>query len=228
MSDFMMYIIAGKINGLDEIKAFYDCTIRLHCPVMMGILLERWILLVLQDKAVNMHHFVMYTDRDTGEGKISLRVIYTINYTNPDDLIDALNTYGNIIGIPEVQWNTEFDFLYMKFHNDKVIQMSFYQVTVAKSHRYNMKAMNAILDAFRECGHFELFVVEIFFVNHSKGNTMRLGTVTYEQKTELRCQQCTMYGGGEFPFPLKQDSVTQLYVTVVESKDLDATLKSRK
>ena len=45
---------------------------------------------------------------------------------------------------------------------------------------------------------------------------------------ELRCQQCTMYGGGEFPFPLKQDSVTQLYVTVVESKDLDATLKSRK
>ena len=223
-----MYIIAGKIDGLDEIKAFYNCAIRLHCPVMMGILLERWILLVLQDKAVTMCHFIMYMDRDTGEGKISLRVNYTINYTNPDDLIDALNTYDNIIGIPEDQWNTGFDFLYMKFHNDKVIQMSFYQVTVAKSHTYNMKAMNAILDAFRECGHFKLFVVEIFFVNHSKGDTMRLGTVSYEQKMELRHQQCTMYGGGEFPFPLKQDSVTQLYVTVVESKDLDATLKSRK
>ena len=37
-----------------------------------------------------------------------------------------------------------------------------------------------------------------------------------------------MYGGGDFPFPLKQDSVTQLYVTVVESKDLDLTIKSRK
>ena len=131
----MMYIIAGKIDGrLDEIKAFYDCTVRLCSPVMMGILLERWILLVLQDKAVNMCHFVMYMDRDTGEGKISLRVNYTINYTNPDDLIDALNTYDNIIGIPEDQWNTGYDFLYMKFHNDKVIQMSFYQVTVAKSH----------------------------------------------------------------------------------------------
>ena len=176
----MMYIIAGKINGLDEIKAFYDCAIRLQCPVMMGILLERWILLVLQDKAVNMHHFIMYMDRDTGEGKISLRVNYTINYTNPDDLIDALNAYDNIIGIPENKWNTGFDFLYMKFHNDKVIEMSFYQVTVAKSHKYNMKAMNAILDAFRESGQFKSFVVVIFFVNHSIGDTMRLGTVTYE------------------------------------------------
>ena len=78
VSDFVMYIIAGKINGLDEIKASYDCAVRLQCPVMMGILLERWILLVLQDKAVNIHHFIMYTDRDTGEGKISLRVNYTI------------------------------------------------------------------------------------------------------------------------------------------------------
>ena len=70
-----------------------------------------------------MHHFIMYTDRDTGEGKISLRANYTINYTNPDDLIDALNAYDNIIGIPENKWNTGFDFLYMKFHNDKVIHV---------------------------------------------------------------------------------------------------------
>ena len=144
VSDFVMYIIAGNINGLDKIKAFYNCAIKLHCPVMMGILLGRWILLVLQDKAVNMCHFIMYMDRDTGEGKILLRVNYTMNYTNPDDLIDALNTYDNIIGIPENKWNTGFDFLYMKFRKDKVIQMSFYQVTVAKSHKYNMKAMNAI------------------------------------------------------------------------------------
>ena len=91
-----------------------------------------------------------------------------------------MNAYDDIIGIPENKWNTGFDFLYMKFHNDKVIEMSFYQVTVAKSHKYNMKAMNAILDAFRECGNFESFVVVIFFVNHSIGDTMRLGTVTYE------------------------------------------------
>ena len=77
-----MYIIAGKIKGLDEIKAFYNGAVRLQCPVMTGILLERWILLVLQDIAVNMHHFIMYTDRNTGEGKISLRVNHTINYTN--------------------------------------------------------------------------------------------------------------------------------------------------
>ena len=176
----MMYIIAGKINGLDEIKAFYDGTIRLQCPVMMGILLERWILLVLQDIAVNMHHFIMYMDRDTGEGKISLRVNHTINYTNPDDLINALNAHDNIIGIPVNKWNTGFDFLYMKFHKDNVVDMSFYQVTVAKSHKYNMKAMNAILDAFRESGQFKSFVVAIFFVNHSRGETMSLGTVTYE------------------------------------------------
>ena len=37
-----------------------------------------------------------------------------------------------------------------------------------------------------------------------------------------------MYSGGDFPFPLKQDSVTQLYVTVVELKVFDATLNSRK
>ena len=127
-----------------------------------------------------MHHFIMYTDRDTGEGKISLRVNHTINYTKPDDLIDALNAHDNIIGIPVNKWNTGFDFLYMKFHNDKVIQMSFYQVTVAKSHKYNMKAMNAILDAFRESCQFQSFVVVIFFVNHSRGDTMSLGTVTYE------------------------------------------------
>ena len=180
VSDFMMYIIAGKIDGLDEIKAFYDCPIQLRCPVMMGILLERWILLVLQDKAVKMHHFVMYTDSDTVEGKTSLRVNYTITYNNPEDLINSLNTYDHIIGIPQDQWNTGFDFLYMKFHDNKVIQMSFYQVTVAKSHTYNMKAMNAILDAFRGCGQFESFVVDIFFVNHSKGDKMRLGTVSYE------------------------------------------------
>ena len=175
-----MYIIAGKINGLDEIKAFYDVAVRLQCPVMMGILLERWILLVLQDIAVNMHHFVMYMDRDTGEGKISLGVNHTINYTNPDDLTDALNAHDNIIGIPVNKWNTGFDFLYMKFHKDKVIEMSFYQVTVAKSHKYNMKAMNAILDAFRESGQFKSFAVVIFFVNHSRGDTTSLGTVTYE------------------------------------------------
>ena len=68
----------------------------------------------------------------------------------------------------------------MKFHNDKVIEMSFYQITVAKSHKYNMKAMNAILDAFRESGQFQSFVVVIFFVNHSIGDTTRLGTVSYE------------------------------------------------
>ena len=37
-----------------------------------------------------------------------------------------------------------------------------------------------------------------------------------------------MYGGREFPYPLKQDSVTQLYVTVDESQVFDATLKPRK
>ena len=71
-------------------------------------------------------------------------------------------------------------------------------------------------------------VVVIFFVNHSIGETTRLGTVTYEQKMDVRCQQCTMYGGGEFPFPLKQDSVTQLCVTVVESKVFDVTLNPGK
>ena len=97
-----------------------------------------------------MHHFIMYMDRDTGEGKISLRVNHTINnYTNPDDLINMLNAHDNIIGIPVNKWNTGFDFLYMKFHKDNVVDMSFYQDTVAKSHKYNMKAMNAILDAFR-------------------------------------------------------------------------------
>ena len=170
----------------------------------------------------------MYTDRDTGEGKISLRVNHTINYTNPDDLINALNAHDNIISIPVNKWNTGFDFLYMKFHKDNVVDMSFYQVTVAKSHKYNMKAMNAILDAFRESSQFKSFVVVIFFVNHSRGETTSLGTVTYEQKMDVRCQQCTMYGGGEFPYPLKQDSVTQLYVTVVESKVFDATLNPRK
>ena len=87
--------------------------------------------------------------------------------------------------------NTGFDFLYMKFHQDNVVDMSFYQVTVAKSHKYNMKAMNAILDAFRESGQFISFVVMIFFVNHSRGKTMSLGTVTYELKT--RCKMPTMY-----------------------------------
>ena len=96
----MMYIIAGNINGLDEIKAFYNGAVRLQCPVMMDILLERWILLFLQDIAVNMHSFIMFMDRDTGEGKISLRVNHTINYTNPDDLINALNEHDHIIGIP--------------------------------------------------------------------------------------------------------------------------------
>ena len=165
---------------MDEIKAFYNGAVRLQCPVMMGILLERWILLVLQDIAVNMHYFVMYTDRNTGEGKISLRVKHTINYTNPDDLINALNAHDNIIGIPVNKWNIGFDFLYMKFHKDNVVDMSFYQVTVAKFQKYNMKAMNAILDAFRESGQFKSFVVAIFFVNHSRGKTMSLGTVTYE------------------------------------------------
>ena len=170
----------------------------------------------------------VYMDRNTGEGKISLRVNHTINYTNPDDLINALNAHDHIIGIPVNKWNTGFDFLYMKFHQDNVVDMSFYQVTVAKSHKYNMKAMNAILDAFRESGQFTSFVVMIFFVNHSRGETMSLGTVTYEQKMDVRSQQCTMYGGGEFPYPLKQDSVTQLYVTVVESQVFDVTLKPRK
>ena len=140
-----------------------------------------------------MCHFVMYMDRDTGEGKISLRVNHTINYTNPDDLINVLNAHDNIIGIPVNKWNTGFDFLYMKFHKDNVIEMSFYQVTVAKSHKYNMKAMNAILDAFRESGQFKSFVVAIFFVNYSRGKTMSLGTVTYEQKMDVRCQQCNVW-----------------------------------
>ena len=167
----MMYIIAGNINGLDEIKAFYDGAIRLQCPVMIGILLERCILLFLQDIAVNMHSF-MFTDRNTGEGKISLRVNHTINYTNPDDLINAMNEHDHIIGIPVNKWNTGFDFLCMKLHEDNVtVDMSFYQVTVAKSHKYSMKAMNAILDAFRESGQFTLFVVMIFFVNHSRGKS---------------------------------------------------------
>ena len=92
-----------------------------------------------------------------------------------------------------------------------------------------MKAMNAILDAFkRGPGQFKSLVVAIFFVNHSRGETTSLGTVTYEQKTDVRHQQCTMYGGGEFPYPLKQDSVTQLYVTVVELKVFDVTLNPRK
>ena len=117
----------------------------------------------------------------------------------------------------------------MKLYEDNIIvDMSFYQVTVAKSHKYNMKAMNAILDAFRESGQFTSFVVTIFFVNHSRGKTMSLGTVTYERKMDVRCQQCTKYGGGEFPYPLMQDFVTQLYVTVVESQVFDATLKPRK
>ena len=178
----MMYIIAGNINGLDKIKAFYDGAVRLQCPVMMGILLERWILLFLQDIAVNMHSFIMFMDRNTGEGKISLRVNHTINYTNPDDQINALNEHDHIIGIPVNKWNTGFDFLYMKFNEDNnvIVDMSFYQVTVAKSHKYNMKAMNAILDAFRESSQFTSFVVMIFFVNHSRGETMSLGTVTYE------------------------------------------------
>ena len=132
----------------DKIKAFYDCTIWLCSPVMTGILLERWILLVLQDKAVKMHHFVMYTDRDTVEGKTSLRVNYTITYNNPEDLINLLNTYDHKIGIPQDQWNTGFDFLYMKFRDNKVIQMSFYQVTVAKSHMYKHEG--------NEC-HFRCF-----------------------------------------------------------------------
>ena len=58
--------------------------------------------------------------------------------------------------------------------------MSFYQVTVAQSHNYNMKAMNAILDAFRTSDKFDLFVVEVFFVNHSKGHITNLGAVSYE------------------------------------------------
>ena len=163
----------------------------------------------------------MYTDSDTIDGKTSLKVNNTINYNNPNELIDSLIKYDHIIGIPEDTCNPGFDFLYMKFHNDKVIQMAFYQVTVAQSHTYNMKAMNAILDAFRRCGKFDLFVVEIFFVNHSKGDKTRLGTVSYEWKMAIRCQQCTLYSGGEFPFLLTQSSVTQLFVMVVESKDLD-------
>ena len=112
--------------------------------------------------------------------RFSLRVNHTINYTNPDDLIDVLNAHDNIIGIPVNKWNTGFDFLYMKFCKDNMVDMSFYQVTVAKSHKYNMKAMNAILDAFSESGQFKSFVVAISFVNHSRGETMSLGTVTYE------------------------------------------------
>ena len=169
-----MYITAGKLDGLDEIKAFYDFAVWICSPVMTGILLERWILLVLQNKAVKMHHFIMYTNSDAIDGKTSLEVNNTINYNNPNELIDSLIKYDHIIGIPEDTCNPGFDFLYMKFHNDKVIQMAFYQVTVA------MKAMNAILDAFRRCGKFDLFVVEIFFVNHSKGDKARLGTVSYE------------------------------------------------
>ena len=175
-----------------------------------------------------MHSFILFTDRDTGEGKISLRVNHTINCTNPDDLINALNEHDHIIGIPANKWNTGFDFLYMKFYQDNMVDMSFYQVTVAKSHKYNKKAMNAILDAFKESSQFISFVVMIFFVNNSRGKTTSLGTVTYDQKTDVRCQQCTMFSGGEFPYPLKQDSMTQLYVTVVESQVFDAPLNPRK
>ena len=64
--------------------------------------------------------------------------------------------------------------------------MAFYQVTVAQSHNYNMKAMNAILDAFRASNNFNLFVVEVFFVNDSKGTITNLGAVSYKQKMETR------------------------------------------
>ena len=99
--------------------------------------------------------------------------------------------------------------------------MAFYQVTVAQSHTYKMKAMNAILDAFRTSDKFNLFVVEIFFVNHSKGHNTTLGAVSYERKTETR-QQNTLYSGGDFPFPFTQSSVGQLFVMIVDEKDLDS------
>ena len=182
-----MYIIAGKLEGLNEIKAFYDCAVWLNSPVMRGILLERWILLVLEKKAVQMCHFVMYTDSKTIDGKTSLKVNNTITYENPNQLIDHLLKHDYIIGIPDDLYNPGYDFLYMRFcNNRKEIYMGFYQVTVAKSHSYNMKAMNAILDAFRKSEKFTLFVVEIFFVNHSKGHNTALGAVSYEQKTETR------------------------------------------
>ena len=81
--------------------------------------------------------------------------------------------------------------------------MAFYQVIVAQSHNYNIKTMNAILDAFGTSKKFDLFVVEVFFVNHSKGHIINLGAVSYKQKTETRKRQHTLYSGGDFPFPFK-------------------------
>ena len=196
-----MYIIAGKLEGLDKIKAFYNCAVQLNSPVMRGILLERWILLVLKKKAVQMCHFIMYTDSQTIDGKTSLKVNNTLTYKNPTELIDPLLEYDHIIGIPDDPYNPGYDFLYMKFHNNtKEIYMAFYQVTVAQSHTYNMKAMNAILDAFRTSQKLNLFVVEIFFVNHSKGHNTKLGAVICEQKMEIRQQENNLYGGGDFLF----------------------------
>ena len=189
VSDFVVYAIAHKLKGLNEIKAFYDCAVQLESQVMRGILLERWILLVLQKKAVQMWHFVMYTDSQTIDGKNSLKVNHTITYKNPTELIDPLITFDHIIGIPYNAYNPGYDFLYMKFHNsnsNREIYMAFYQVTVAQSHTYNMKAMNVILDTFRTSDKLNLFVVEIFFVNHSKGCNTTLGAVSYERKTETR------------------------------------------
>ena len=79
-----MYVIACKLEGLNKIKAFYDCAVWLESQVMRGILLERWILLVLEKKAVQMWHFVMYTSSQTIDGKNSLKVNHKITYKNPN------------------------------------------------------------------------------------------------------------------------------------------------
>ena len=132
----------------------------------------------------------MYTNSQTIDGRNSLKVNHTITYKNPTELINPLITFDHIIGIPYDTYTPGYDF-FCKFCNsnsnsNREIYMAFYQVTVAQSHTYNMKAMNAILDAFRTSDKFNLFVVEIFFVNHSKGHNATLGAVSYERKMETR------------------------------------------
>ena len=39
VSDFIMYIIADKLEGLKDIKAFYNCAVWMNSPVKRGILL---------------------------------------------------------------------------------------------------------------------------------------------------------------------------------------------
>ena len=119
VSNLMMYIIAHKLQGLNEIKVFYECAVRMKSPVMRGILLERWILLVLEKNAVQMCHFVMYTNSNMVDGKTSLQVNNEVTYKNPDELIDHLLETDHIIGIPKDPNNPGYDFMYIRFHKNK-------------------------------------------------------------------------------------------------------------